>query len=128
MADKRIVIEINGDVHELELTTDQAEGLRKGHEVDDWFRDFLWQQGGASFEPVKDDPRYREDENGPWMEMVIRVSAPASFDCSDCEGEGGDFAAKAGWSQEHGFFGADDWLQCGVCEGVGKELDVPDLA
>jgi hypothetical protein len=70
---------------------------------------------------VKDDPRYREDENGPWMEMVIRVSAPASFDCSECEGEGGDLAKEAGFLASSGFFVAGDWIECDPCKGSGKE-------
>jgi hypothetical protein len=138
MKDKRIMVEINGDVHELTLTGKQAEGLKKGHEVGDWVRDLLWQQGGASFEAVKDDPRYREDhQNGPWMEMVIRVSAPAPFDCEECQGEGGEWIPGA--DPSHPYYGkepravtilsghrcvpGEEWAECAVCKGSGKDLD-----
>ena len=122
MNDKRIVVEINGDVRELTLTGEQAAGLKNGHEIGDWFRDFLWREGGASFEAVKDDPRYREDQNGPWMEMVVRVSAPASFDCLECQGEGGDYPEAGHLEMNPAYFEEDEgWIECAACKGSGKE-------
>jgi hypothetical protein len=124
MSDKRsIVVEINGYPHELELDGAQVEGLKRGHEVDDWFRDMLWQQGGASFEPVKDDPRYREDENGPWMEMVIRVSPPDKVDCLRCEGSG-EWERVTRIEHEHEDEIGNEipaWIECPTCKGSGKQ-------